>query len=130
MNGKMYCIKLLNQQILHARDAVDVDRPRAPGPPRPWYTGTRLSPSFSARVQRSRNNCARARARGGAWERGYHAPCATELLSAMDSSTLNSSAMDSSVMDSSAIGTVGVAVLVGKCMQVPCSAVPDIRSIR
>ena len=24
MNGKMYCIKLLNQQILHARD---VDRP-------------------------------------------------------------------------------------------------------
>ena len=29
-------------------------------------------------------------------------------------------------MDSSAIG-VGVAVLVGKCMQGPCSAVPDIR---
>ena len=53
-----------------------------------------------------------------------HAPCAT--LSAMDSSTLNSSAMDSSAiaMDSSAIG-VGVAVLVGKCMQGPCSAVPD-----
>ena len=45
-------------------------------------------------------------------------------LSAMDFSTLNSSAMDSS-----AIG-VGVAVLVGKCMQGPCSAVPDIRSIR
>ena len=40
---------------------------------------------------------------------------------AMDSSTLNSSGMDSS-----AIG-VGVAVLVGKCMQGPCSAVPDIR---
>ena len=46
------------------------------------------------------------------------------VLSAMDCSTLNSSAMDSS-----AIG-VGVAVLVGKCMQGPCSAVPDIRSIR
>ena len=46
------------------------------------------------------------------------------VLSAMDSSTLNSSAMDSS-----AIG-VGVAVLVGICMQGPCSAVPDIRSIR
>ena len=45
-------------------------------------------------------------------------------LSAMDFSTLNSSAMDSS-----AIG-VGVAVLVGKCMQGTCSAVPDIRSIR
>ena len=29
MNGKMYCIKLLNQQILHARD---VDRPPCPGP--------------------------------------------------------------------------------------------------
>ena len=41
-----------------------------------------------------------------------------------DSSTLNSSAMDSS-----AIG-VGVAVLVGKFMQGPWSAVPDIRSIR
>ena len=51
------------------------------------------------------------------------------VLSAMDSSTLNSSAMDSSAMDSSAIG-VGVAVLLGKCMQGPCSAVPDIRSIR
>ena len=50
-------------------------------------------------------------------------------LSAMDSATLNSSAMDLSAMDSSAIG-VGVAVLVGKCMQGPCSAVPDIRSIR
>ena len=50
------------------------------------------------------------------------------VLSAMDSSTLNSSAMDLSAMDSSAIG-VGVAVLVGKCMQGPCSAVPDIRSI-
>ena len=45
------------------------------------------------------------------------------VLSAMDSSTLNSSAMDSS-----AIG-VGVAVLVGKCLQGPCSAVSDIRSI-
>ena len=45
------------------------------------------------------------------------------------SSTLNSSAMYSSTMDSSAIG-VGVAVYVGKCMQGPCSAVPDIRSIR
>ena len=42
------------------------------------------------------------------------------------SSTLNS---NSSAMDSSAIG-VGVAVLVGKCMQGPWSAVPDIRSIR
>ena len=51
-----------------------------------------------------------------------HAP--RIVLSAMDSSTLNSSAMDSS-----AIG-VGVAVLVGKCLQGPCSAVPDIRSIR
>ena len=39
------------------------------------------------------------------------------VLSAIDSSTLNSSAMDSS-----AIG-VDVAVLVGKCMQGPCSAV-------
>ena len=48
------------------------------------------------------------------------------VLLAMDSSTLNSSAMDLSAMDSSAIG-VGVAVLVGKCMQGPCSAVPDIR---
>ena len=57
-------------------------------------------------------------------------PCAVELLSsALDSSALNSSAMDSSAMDSSAIG-VGVAVLVGKCMQGPCSTVPDIRSIR
>ena len=46
------------------------------------------------------------------------------VLSAIDSSTLNSSAMDLSAMDSSAIG-VGVAVLVGKCMQGPCSAVPD-----
>ena len=46
------------------------------------------------------------------------------VLSAMDSSTLNSSAMDSSAI------SVGVAVLVGKCMQGPCSAVPDIRSIR
>ena len=51
------------------------------------------------------------------------------VLSAMDSSTLNSSAMDSSAMDSSAIG-VGVAVLVGKFIQGPWSAVPDIRSIR
>ena len=52
-------------------------------------------------------------------------PCAMELFtSALDSSALNSSAMDSS-----AIG-VGVAVLVGKCMQGPWSAVPDIRSIR
>ena len=33
---------------------------------------------------------------------------------------------NSSAMDSSAIG-VGVAVLVGKYMQGPCSAVPDIR---
>ena len=49
--------------------------------------------------------------------------------SALDSSALNSSAMDSSAMDSSTIG-VGVAVLLGKCMQGPCSAVPDIRSIR
>ena len=60
-------------------------------------------------------------------------PCARVrhgiVLSAMDSSTLNSSAMDSSAMDSSAIG-VGVAVLVGKFMQGPWSAVPDIRSIR
>ena len=32
-------------------------------------------------------------------------------------------------MDSSDVG-VGVAVLVGKCMQGPCSAVPDIRSIK
>ena len=46
------------------------------------------------------------------------------VLSAVDSSTLNSSAMDSSTIG------VGVAVLVGKCMQGPCSAVPDIRSIR
>ena len=51
------------------------------------------------------------------------------VLSAVDSSTLNSSAMDSSAMDSSTIG-VGVAVLVGKCMQGPCSAVPDIRNFR
>ena len=43
----------------------------------------------------------------------------TCMLCAMDSSTLNLSAMDSSDMDSSAIG-VGVAVLVGKCMQGPC----------
>ena len=49
------------------------------------------------------------------------------VLSAMDSSTL--SPMDSSAMDSSAIG-VGVDVLVGKFMQGPWSAVPDIRSIR
>ena len=53
-----------------------------------------------------------------------HAPRNSIVLSAMDSATLNSSAMDSS-----AIG-VGVAVLVGKCMQGPRSAVPDIRSIR
>ena len=46
------------------------------------------------------------------------------VLSAMDSSTLNSTAMDSS-----GIG-VGVAVLVGKFMQGPWSAVPDILSIR
>ena len=52
-------------------------------------------------------------------------PCAMELFS----SALDSSALNSSAMDSSAIG-VGVAVLVGKCMQGPCSAVPDIRSIR
>ena len=39
------------------------------------------------------------------------------------------SPMDSSAMDSSAIG-VGVDVLVGKFMQGPWSAVPDIRSIR
>ena len=51
------------------------------------------------------------------------------VSSAMDSSTLNSSTMYLSAMDSSAMG-VGVAVLVGKCMQGPCSAVPDIRSIR
>ena len=37
--------------------------------------------------------------------------------------------LESSAMDSSTIG-VGVAVLVGKCMQGPCSAVSDIRSIR
>ena len=37
--------------------------------------------------------------------------------------------MDSSAMGSSAIG-VGVAVLVGKLMQGPWSAVPDIWSIR
>ena len=37
------------------------------------------------------------------------------VLSAMDSSTLNSSAMDSLAI------SVGVAVLVGKCMQGPCS---------
>ena len=43
------------------------------------------------------------------------------VLSAMDSSIFNSSAMDSSA--------IGVAVLVGKFMQGPCSAVPDIRSI-
>ena len=53
------------------------------------------------------------------------------VLSAMDSSTLNSSAMDSSAMDSSAMDSsaigVGVAVLVGKFMQGPWSAVPDIR---
>ena len=53
-------------------------------------------------------------------------PCATELycrpwIFGHGFSTLNLSAMDSS-----AIG-VGVAVLVGKCMQGPCSAVPDIR---
>ena len=46
------------------------------------------------------------------------------VLSTVDSSTLNSSAMDSSTIG------VGVAVLVGKCIQGPCSAVPDIRSIR
>ena len=46
------------------------------------------------------------------------------VLSAVDSSILNSFAMDSSTIG------VGVAVLVGKCMQGPCSAVPDIRSIR
>ena len=42
-------------------------------------------------------------------------PCATKLynLSAMDSSTLNSSAMDLSTI------SVGVVVLVGKCMQGP-----------
>ena len=51
------------------------------------------------------------------------------VSSAMDSSTLNSSAMYSSAMDSSAMG-VGVAVLVGKCNQGPCSVVPDIRGIR
>ena len=59
--------------------------------------------------------------------------------SALDSSALNSSAMDSSAMDSSAIDYsaldssavgVGVAVLVGKCIQGPCSAVPDIREYR
>ena len=48
------------------------------------------------------------------------------VLSAMDSSTMDSSTLNSSAMDSSAIG-VGVAVLVGKCMQGPWSAVPDIR---
>ena len=53
--------------------------------------------------------------------------CATELY--CRPCTLNSSAMDSSAMDSSAIG-VGVAVLVGKYMQGPWSAVPDVRSIR
>ena len=53
-----------------------------------------------------------------------YAMCHGIVLSAMDSSTLNLSAMDSSAVD------VGVAVLVGKCMQGPCSAVPDIRSIR
>ena len=42
-------------------------------------------------------------------------PCAMELFS----SALDSSALSSSAMDSSAIG-VGVAVLVGKCMQGPC----------
>ena len=60
-------------------------------------------------------------------------PCARVrhgiVLSAMESSTLKSSAMDSSAMNSSAIG-VGVTVLVGKFMQGPWSAVPDIRSIR
>ena len=50
-------------------------------------------------------------------------------FSAMDSSTLNSSTIDSSAMDSSAIG-VGVTVLVSKCMQGPCSTVPDIQSIK
>ena len=40
--------------------------------------------------------------------------------SAMDSSAMDSSALDSSAMDSSTIG-VDVAVLVGKCMQGPCS---------
>ena len=40
-----------------------------------------------------------------------------------------SSALNSSAMDLSAIG-VGIAVLVGKCIQGPCSAVPDIQSIR
>ena len=38
------------------------------------------------------------------------------VLSAVNSSTLNSSALDSSTIG------VGVAVLVGKCMQGPCSA--------
>ena len=46
--------------------------------------------------------------------------------SAMDSSTMDSSAIDSSALDSSAVGVhVGVAVLVGKCIQGP-----DIQSIR
>ena len=40
---------------------------------------------------------------------------------------MDSSAMDSSALDSS---PVGVTVLVGKCIQGPCSAVPDIQSIR
>ena len=39
--------------------------------------------------------------------------------------------MDSSALDSSAVGVgVAVAVLVDKCIQGPCSAVPDIQSIR
>ena len=51
------------------------------------------------------------------------------FLSALHSSAMDSSAMDFSPLDSSTVG-VGVAVLVGKCIQGPCSAVPDIQSIR
>ena len=78
--------------------------------------------------------------------------------SPLDSLGLNSSAMDSSALDSSAMDSsailyktsqvlivcydsykqipnkftyyVDVAVHVGKCIQGPCSAVPDIQSIR
>ena len=71
--------------------------------------------------------------------------------SAMDSCAMDSSALNSSAMDSSAIlyttsqvlivycydsyeqnpnKCIDVAVHVGKCIEGPCSAVPDIQSIR
>ena len=42
-------------------------------------------------------------------------------IAGLDLSAMDSSAMDSSALDSSAVG-VGVSVLVGKCIQGPCSA--------